>query len=846
MQSSQLFSDNIKSDVVYKADYLRDINHNNEPVRFGDIIPLARGRLERIDDGYVLVEIDQKTCGKNNCTTINNELDKNVTALWMVERIRHRDPSRGHTNELKLTVFPMKKHRFENKRETIYSRSRSSNSVQLKPRSFVIRDKDYPKYFSNESTLQNPSNKIQKRTFDMLAPFTQSSFDNYRLPLHFNYRRQFNSAEELNTGEYYAGDEATSAFYPPLYPTSQYSSQEIGNQLHRPNHIRFPTATGIVNDQQQLISHENVQTTPFTATHLHHHFYLNKQNVPLIKTTAYEKEHIYSNANQPFTTDNNVQHNSDHQILSPTHEPQNLSIDSYGNTVQSNDGYTEHPRSNYQLFDPNIHQGAYQTPFSLPDQVPPPQPTTTTVNSQLYQHQTQYPYSPQLQLISPPHQTQQYYNQADIPLTTAQYIGAPVPQFNHNQLFIPVSNLPPPSVTLHEAFHPNGNFVGATAASAVPFQGNLKYENNKFSDPDPIYHQQFAILQDHFGPHLLPHLHGPSIFQGSPYLPTTTNSDTTTDAPTKHTLPIGKGSYDIIPEKQKLATPDDTINMSIVNQNDDQKENQTIYPDSINAQLPPPEHDDDLTVPYVDSTIIVENENTSEITKSLDNKTIQKSQLELGFEDTLQKHLQKFRQEQTTTTPPPLLKHSTILTPVSSTSEKTKRHRHYFQPKSTEKPILKWMPKRTKSKTSKEDLELYESNIDSTTTYSPSTTSSTSTSTENVITVTPVHDTEEESRTSISTSISIRVGSQEDLQSNNSSIRPKTLKINETESFNDFLPTLLPTNLQLTRSNITTINTNSSDLKLFRASEADDKIDEYDSEEHHIARSILNHAQRLY
>ena len=60
----------------------------------------------------------------------------------MVERIRHRDPLRGHRYDLKFTVVPI----FQDQRE------HSENLVDIKQasqrkRTFILRDTDYPRYF---------------------------------------------------------------------------------------------------------------------------------------------------------------------------------------------------------------------------------------------------------------------------------------------------------------------------------------------------------------------------------------------------------------------------------------------------------------------------------------------------------------------------------------------------------------------------------------------------------------------------------------------------------------------------------------------------------------------------
>lgn len=888
-----------------------------------------------------------------------------------MEKIRHHDTSRGHAMELKLTIVPMRRNHAESKREIVSGSGGGGGGGQLKPRSFVVRDIDYPRYFDENADGLAPRNKIQKRTFDMFG-MSQPFFDNYRIPLHYNYQSKY--ADNLNTGEYYVsgdiGSQTTDrAFYQHPLPTIQYQSPSgfhEQQQLQRPHSIRFPTASaGSTNDYVDTVG----TASPFTSTHLHHHFYLNKNNVPIVKATAFEKEnlieehsskgeHIINHQVEPVLQQNysvdgfeggplstagyphlsplyknnyppsehNIQHETHQSYQTPlahtkTHQPdpalqQNYSVDGYDGGIISTAGYPPISTVYKNSYTPSDHHikhethQSYQTPFAHSDPVAVSPPS-------LYQHHQQYPayVQPQLQLASPPHQ-QFYQPQQDISLTTAQY--AP---FQQHQLFPPIIDVHPRlnQIPLISKVHP------------IPFQGNFKYEDDRFSDPDPMYHQQITTVTQHFNPHILSHLlpayadphhlfgqrlninygqssgtPGPRKPQAPPphqqpeqpmqVPPSPTEVTPTEEEPTgkdnaadmQPQSPTGQEETIVqvdVPEPSGGDSPtaggdsptaggdspptgadsppadgdspptdvdsprtageveqsdgnieptsnnmepinpiDEITEMKIENSsppiepsNDygnmeqidpNSKEVTSNFPDSINAQLPPPEQGEDLTVPYVDSSSIVPN------LKS----TPEKFQILVPSNNN----------HRTPLKPPYKTKaSSTILQPVQTAPDKVKRNRQrgYLPTKATtEKPILKWMPKRSKPTKPHRTESVISTVLTASTTVKP-----------NVVIVTPTHDIVEEPRTSKSTSISF--------SSSASNMKPKLRRVQP--KYIGFLPTVLPSSgVSLTQGNVTTINTNSSELKLFRASDEDDGASNSGVDQQ-IARSIIKHAQNL-
>lgn len=652
-----------------------------------------------------------------------------------------------------------------------------------------MREQDYPKYF--DETMK-PNGKIQKRFFDLVGSLSENPYEEYRIPFTVGgYKNRY--PEDLNTGEYYHPKRDDEDFY--QRPIATTSSSYGG-------HIQFPDASVATNDFLEA-TRNYPSINPFTSTHLHHHYYLNRNNVPLVKATGYEKETVYDNYQEPIrvrspqideiTTQIQQQQQSDHRHSGkqePSAAPQNNAIPTAVGVGYN--FYTEQPRNVYDVSDssglvfanpPNL-----QTPYSLSNQVPAP----PLQFGQFYQ-QTPYSHPLQLQLVTPP---QQFLGNVR---DNAAITAAP---FHVGQQF-----------TL-DPYRPVVDFPSRFNRQQFPIQQNnevnynQQFEPNRYSEPDPIYHGENVRLPPYNTRQVG---FDPVIDIGNQQQhqqPTQNPNQIPANAkPEQHTLKTDNGGYEIIdpsdleqrPERLrvKLATE---APLQQQQQQNDRNENQTKYPDSINAQLPPPEQDDDLTVPYVESSVVTQTsvaQSTS--VESKDNR----------------KH------------------HSGYDKP------KRIRPRGYYGPRtSTEKPILKWMPKKTKPKES----------VTIETEVVPTTT------TEAVITITPVNSHSEEPRTSISTSISVQVGTNSEAtvlshseppsngSSDNSTESRESSKESSKESsedYNGFLPTIIP-NVQLVRGRIEAVQTNDSSLRLFRSGEVNDDADEDD-----VAQSILSHASNL-
>ncbi|XP_037050127.1 uncharacterized protein LOC119084313 [Bradysia coprophila] len=773
-------SEFVNETQLQTATYVRGSHKSYQ--KFGDIVSLARGRLEADEDkNFVFIEMDRNECKKLNCS-LNGDDDKNITAFWLVEKLRHRDEKQGHRYELRITIFPIKKYRAESKRD--------ATENQPKRRSFVIREQDYPKYFDES---MKPSSKIQKRFFDLVGSLSERPFEQYEIPFSVG-RYQNRYPDDLNTGEYYHPKRNGEQYYQrPVATTSSYGG-----------HVQFPDAITATNDF--LEATRTYPISPFTSTHLHHHYYLNRNNVPLIKATGFEKETVYEDPsgddyrtqvrvrNPQIEEDSSQIHQQPDQSQSNKQQEPNASPQN--NPIPTAVGigynfYTEQPHNVYEVSDSsgNIfgnHQHL-QTPYSLSEQVPAP----PLQFGQFYQQNHPYNHPLQLQVATPP---QQYLVNGleNAPITTAPF-SLRQQQYQLEQ-FRPIIDYP--SRFNRQQFPIQSNDVNVNY--------NQQFEPNRYSEPDPIYHGENIPL----APYTRQVGFDPVIDIGNHQQQATSapkpteNSNQNQEKPEKQTeLKNDEEEYEINPvnvrkrpERQRAKTQSKSKQQQ---QQPDRTENQTKYPDSINAQLPPPEQDDDLTVPYVESSVITQT------------SLIQSTSAESNDYS----------------------KHST-----NYEKPRRVRPRGYYGPRTTtEKPILKWMPKKTKPKGS---ITIIEDADESASTASPVTT-------EAIVTVTPVNNHSEEPRTSVSTSISVQVGSnsaapvlshsKQTTRPTNSSSEPK-----ESEEFTGFLPTVIP-NVELVRGIIEAVRTNQSNLKLFRSGEIDDN----DAEEDHIAQSIITHARGL-
>lgn len=530
-------SDVIREESIQQARFLELNNGREKNSRFGDVINLVNGKLENDPNGvFQLVEIH------DNCIKYCLEEsidDHNITAFWSIYKIRHRDEKRGYRYEWKFTIRRLRNNSFLSKRN-------DEHSTNI--RSFLLRDQDYPKMFEENVVKKKKVAKMEKRIFNTL-------YDNAEQSFNLDYRahppQQYDHGN-LNTGEYYAKSSA---------PVIRY-------QVHNP----------------QEVAAENAN--------VHHHYFLNKNEVPIFKSSHYEKvATIPGRYNELSYSGNAVQPS---QVSIPRVHNQ---LDSYGELLQTTS----------------------QTPFHFPNEVnlqEQQRPTTyrgeeiirpTTYRGHYDDNResildgevkrdnfVHHPNRNQLIQFSPRHT-----NVVGITSTPSTYAinlntsPAPSIQSFYNKQFTHANGIHPAALNQNQANsywfgqhpqHQNFNFVGS-----------YPYHDDTFSEIDPIYHGPLATPSDipsstipgidddiQYGdPRFVSQLPLQNTGDDISYIPTEVHQTTATNTDPSFTTP-----YNFV---------------TTTNADSSQSEDKSKpYPDSINAQLPPPDSGADIRVPYVD------------------------------------------------------------------------------------------------------------------------------------------------------------------------------------------------------------------------------------------------------
>lgn len=569
------FSDAIHEENIQRARFVELHNGRVQNSQFGDVISIANGKLEIAPNEYLqLVEMT------DNCIKycLEETIDAhNVTAFWSVQKIRHRDEHRGYRFELKITIRKLKRNHFDS-----YGQSENQSNI----RSFLLRDQDYPYYF--DTSIRKKA-KMEKRIFNTI-------YDNTEHPFHLDYRNhlQFDhGAEHLNIGEYYAKGSA---------PVIKY-------------HVR-------------------TQDSPFQAenvNHLHHHYFLNKEEVPIFKTSHYEKSSHYPG---PFNGFPNQQSQisipklQNHESFgggttpqTPFHFPDELKLHEpiqpttyRGHYDDNRESILEGIHSNHLNGHTPPNQVAFPARHS--NVIPIPSINTTPTYS-VFEHQT-----------SPTPSIQSLY--------TKQIL-------NSNRLQLPIHQSPHNPLYWLNQEHPDIKFVPSNP-----------YRENHYSELDPIFHGSTVLVTP-------PEPTSPSesdvnsepidtdvrfvsqlplqddSSNDQPYdIPTETHETTATNTDPSFTTPLNA----VTTTKQVIPSKDNS------------------YPDSINAQLPPPDSGADVRVPYVEA------ESSTPSSKKTKPKFVTTVKYDDSSAETTESSIEQ------TTKKPRHRKYKSRITPTTSTTEK--------------------------------------------------------------------------------------------------------------------------------------------------------------------------------
>lgn len=529
-------SDLISEESIRKAEYIELYNDNEVNKKFGDVINLANGQVEFDHDlNFRIVEQAENCIRKCWDEAIDGN---NVIAFWSVYKIRHRDDKRHFRYEWKIMIRKLTIPRF-------YLKQNVAKDHLVSVRSFILRDQDYPEYFPNE-TANRQTDRMEKRIFN-------TNYDKFEFPFELENESKYianraghlSDTSNLNTGEYYANG-------------AQSYVQKSSNL------IRF--------------YERPLKDTQENVNNVHHHYFLNKEETPIFKTSHYEKVTAYPM--QPLVSPvypSIVQHTT--QIQNPIHDIQH-SINGYrdavapsqpsfhfpedynrqvkfGSNGRSRGPYDDNresileevnPGSGHKLADIPSHNGELKFPSEglgtfrfQSNTLSTPRPSSYNINT-----------SPVALVFSNPQLNNNY---------------SPRYQTDYNRQFLnQVYNFD--SANLQ-----NSNII----VPRVSFAASYPYKENIYSELDPIYHSSAVLVT-----------------------PFAKSEDTAT---TVSQLSLEYGSDNDNPIEMSTENYQTTFNnnefseTTPFNSNEGptiqnayyQSEQRRNQPDSINAQLPPPE-----------------------------------------------------------------------------------------------------------------------------------------------------------------------------------------------------------------------------------------------------------------
>ena len=294
--------------------------------RFGDIVILASGRLEKQEfEHFRFVEGD---C-RNDCDS------GKLVALWQVKKIRHRDANRKFRYELKFSVSPLSLNNGRaggggvKRKADIRSYAGKDSSLQT----FIQKDDDYPRNFGTiiypeESDFVDRRLDEQTNNARIVRPGAVNN--NWQTPvgqstfMHALFQPPPPPArpETLNMGEYVQAFVANKPAHVKAQPFPNILSNLVNGGFapttYRPffqgakfvrNEI-YPSATPLP-PAQQSFGIERSPSSPVITHHFHHHFYM------------------------PGTSNENFFENSEHQILHPVTPsiPSDVTIQSTYNDI---------------------------------------------------------------------------------------------------------------------------------------------------------------------------------------------------------------------------------------------------------------------------------------------------------------------------------------------------------------------------------------------------------------------------------------------------------------------------------------------------------------------------------
>lgn len=139
---------------------------------FGDIITISKGKLRKINQETIVF---QQTNDYEN-----DSITEDILALYLVEKVRHHDLNHGYQYDLRFTIIPFGRY--------------TKNIDSLRKRIFILRDIDYPEYFSapqipqkigmRSDIISTASQRLNYGEFQKRRPETYHN-RNQRFPVRF-------------------------------------------------------------------------------------------------------------------------------------------------------------------------------------------------------------------------------------------------------------------------------------------------------------------------------------------------------------------------------------------------------------------------------------------------------------------------------------------------------------------------------------------------------------------------------------------------------------------------------------------------------------------------------------
>lgn len=211
---------------ILKAPYVGFINLDMPT--FGDIAVLAKGKLKKNSDKSFSFEQINDRCDEH-CQTNADKYLENVTALWMVERIRHRDESgTSHRYDLKFTIVPI----YNDQRQQIDHNILENRLKNHMKRTFILRDSDYPNYFQPNLNRRTDlfSNGFERSISSFMNIDPNSLMQNL-LGLNLSPKHKTQQKDNrLNKGEFYMA--------PKIQNSRTHFHPTVNG--HADQHVRFP------------------------------------------------------------------------------------------------------------------------------------------------------------------------------------------------------------------------------------------------------------------------------------------------------------------------------------------------------------------------------------------------------------------------------------------------------------------------------------------------------------------------------------------------------------------------------------------------------------------------------